>query len=76
MMNDATVINRFIRCSLLALKHKEYLKIKKKILLLTSFAITHLLLRPTKVRYALSPSRHTRMPREGILKISGLFATG
>jgi hypothetical protein len=34
--------------------------------------LTHLLLCPTKVRYALSPSRLTRMPREGMLNISGL----
>jgi hypothetical protein len=34
-------------------------------------SLTHLLLCPCKVGYALSPSRHTRMPREGMLKISG-----
>jgi hypothetical protein len=34
--------------------------------------LAHLLPCSTKVRYAFSPLRHARMPREGMLKISGL----
>jgi hypothetical protein len=34
--------------------------------------LTHSLPCPAKVGNALSPSRHTRMPREGMLKTSGL----
>jgi hypothetical protein len=35
--------------------------------------LTHSLPCPTKVGHALSPSRHTRMPKDGMLKISGFY---
>jgi hypothetical protein len=42
------------------------------IYILMTFNLTHLLSCATKVRYDFWPSRHTRMPRESMLKMSGL----